>query len=168
MANAYLAGLQDRDGPIGRYRLAVGRRPDLYASLDAALIRVIMGENFQETPSAADRRDWVEHINSYARRPYDQGGDGSYEDTYGHFPLHANGMVIGALGPLGDASPIRSASTRISHPGQGGGPARRARLEQSMARIPPLLGRPAPLQLQPGLHVGLAGHGLRLARQGDR
>lgn len=104
-ANAYLAGLQDRDGPIGCYRLALGRRPDLYASLDAALIRVIMGENFQETLSAADRRDWVEHINSYARRSYDQGGDGSYEDTYGHFPLHANGMVIGALGPLGGRQP---------------------------------------------------------------
>ncbi len=50
-----------------------------------------------------------DHINSFARRRYDQEADGSYEDTYGHSLLHANGMVIGALGPLGgrQAQPVR-------------------------------------------------------------
>ena len=35
-------GLEDRDGLYGGYRSFKGRRPDLYASLDIALIRTIM------------------------------------------------------------------------------------------------------------------------------
>ena len=106
---AALQDLQDRDGPIGCYRMARGKRPDLYSSLDAALIRVLMGEDLGATLSEAERQSWADHINSFARRRYDQEADGSYEDTYGHSLLHANGMVIGALGPLGgrQAQPVR-------------------------------------------------------------
>lgn len=89
--------------------MARGKRPDLYSSLDAALIRVLMGEDLGATLSEAERQSWADHINSFARRRYDQEADGSYEDTYGHSLLHANGMVIGALGPLGgrQAQPVR-------------------------------------------------------------
>jgi hypothetical protein len=96
-----LHDLEDRAGPFGCYRSGRKRRSDLYSSLDAALIRVIMGEDLASSLTEAERRSWVDHINSYARQYYDQPGDGSYEDTYGHAPLHANGMVIGALGSLG-------------------------------------------------------------------
>ena len=107
--DAFLTALQDRDGPVGCYRSAVRKRPDLYASLDAALIRVIMGEDLRTSLSNEERREWVDHINSFARRDFERGADGSYEDTYGHSSLHANGMVVGALGPLGgrQAYPVR-------------------------------------------------------------
>lgn len=98
---ATLRDLEDHGGPFGCYRSGRKQRPDLYSSLDAALIRVIMGEDFKSTLTDSERQSWVNHINSYARRHYDQPGDGSYEDIHGHAPLHANGMVIGALGPLG-------------------------------------------------------------------
>jgi hypothetical protein len=98
-------GLRDRGGPYGCYRGGPGRRPDLYASLDIALIRTIMGEELEASLAAAERRAWIDHINSFARRAYDRPGDGSYEDTYGHSLLHANGMVIGALGVLGGRQP---------------------------------------------------------------
>lgn len=97
--------LRDRDGPTGCYRSGPRLRSDLYSSLDVALMRVIMGEDFARTLSTAERGEWVDHINSFAQRRYDLGGDGSYEDTFGHDPLHANGMVIGALGPLGGRQP---------------------------------------------------------------
>jgi hypothetical protein len=107
--NAYLAALQDRDGPVGCYRSALRRRPDLYASLDAALMRVIMGEDLRRSLSDDARAQWIDHINSFARRNFERGADGSYEDTYGHSSLHATGMVIGALGTLGgrQAYPVR-------------------------------------------------------------
>ena len=100
------------------------------------------GREFSGDPERGGPAGLVEHINSYARRSYDQGGDGSYEDTYGHFPLHANGMVIGA--PLGGRQPypVRLYED-FDTPDKVAGWPRRARLEQSMARIPPLLGRPA-------------------------
>ena len=86
--------LQDRQGPYGAYRVAPRKRTDLYSSLDMALARVIMGEDFRQSLSGMQRREWVEHINSFAQ------ADGTYTDTFGHSALHANGMVIGALGPL--------------------------------------------------------------------
>jgi hypothetical protein len=97
--------LEDRDGLYGGYRSFKGRRPDLYASLDIALIRTIAGEDLMTSLSPVQRAEWCQHINSFARRNYALPGDGSYEDTYGHSILHAHGMVIGALGVLGGRMP---------------------------------------------------------------
>lgn len=96
----YVEGLKDRDGPYGAYRYQPGHRTDLYSSLDIAIMRTIMGEDLTSTLSASERSQWCDHINSFASR---RGGTkaGAYEDTLGHDPLHANGMVIGALGVLG-------------------------------------------------------------------
>lgn len=95
-------GLLDRDGLYGSYRMGKGKRPDLYSSLDMALTRTVMGEDLLTSLSERQKREWTEHINSFARSNYHSWpGDGSYEDTYGHYALHANGMVIGALGVLG-------------------------------------------------------------------
>ncbi len=93
--------LQDRDGPCGCYRRGVGQRPDLYSSLDFAWIRAIMGEDLQQTLNESERQAWIDHINSYAVTYHEKPSDGSYCDALGHSPLHANGMVIGALGVLG-------------------------------------------------------------------
>jgi len=65
-----LHDLEDRAGPFGCYRSGRKRRPDLYSSLDAALIRVIMGEDFGSSLTVAARKSWVDHVNSYARRYY--------------------------------------------------------------------------------------------------
>jgi len=97
--------LRDRDGPYGCYRCGPGKRPDLYSSLDIALARTIMGEDLAATLSDGRRQEWVAHINSFAMRAFDRPGDGSYEDIFGHSTLHANGMVIGALGVLGGRQP---------------------------------------------------------------
>ena len=87
--------LLDPGEPYGAYRIAPGGVRDLYASCDVALMRVIMGEDFSETLSEPQRREWCDYINSFADP------DGSYRERKGHSTLHANGMVIGALGPLG-------------------------------------------------------------------
>ena len=102
---AALEALRDRDGPYGCYRSGRGQRPDLYASLDVAIIRTIMGEDLTRTLRPDQRGEWIAHINSYNKRSYDGPGDGAYEDTFGHAPLHANGMAIGALGVLGGRQP---------------------------------------------------------------
>lgn len=91
----YLESLRDREGPYGCYRYGPGTRPDLYASFDAALMRAMMGEDLG-TLSDSQRRQWIDHLNSYQKA-----SDGSYFDTFGHSPLHANGLVIGALSLLG-------------------------------------------------------------------
>ena len=102
----YCEGLRDRGCGVGCYRGARGGRPDLYASVDIAIMRTVMGENLSALPEK-DRVRWIAHINSFVdtyRR------DGSYGDlTRGHSPLHANGMVIGALGALEgrQALPVR-------------------------------------------------------------
>lgn len=72
---------------------------DLYASLDVALSRVIMGEDLTQTLSVEQRQQWCAYINSYANP------DGTYQRFNHHSALHANGMVIGALGPLGGRQP---------------------------------------------------------------
>lgn len=97
----YFGTLADRDGRYGAYRSGKGLRTDLYSSLDVAIARTIMGEEFATSLSADRRGEWTDHINSFAR------SDGTYEDTHGHSRLHGNGMVIGALGPLGGTQPYR-------------------------------------------------------------
>lgn len=95
---AFCGRLQDREGPYGCYRRAIGQRPDLYSTCDIAIMRHVMGEDLTGTVSAADRAAWADHINSFVAR---YRPDGRYSDTFGHSPLHANGMVVGALGVLG-------------------------------------------------------------------
>lgn len=93
----HCASLQDRDGRTGAYRIAPGQRTDLYSSCDVAIMRTIMGEDLGTSLGDTARREWIDHVNSFAFGR----SDGSYGDRYGHSPLHANGMVVGALGPLG-------------------------------------------------------------------
>ena len=88
--------LRDPGDPPGQYRIKPnGTKASLYASADVAIARAIMGEDLRATLPQAERRAWVRHIQSFARP------DGRYADTFGHHQLHANGMVIGALGVLG-------------------------------------------------------------------
>ncbi len=105
---AYCQARLDPAGLYGAYRSAPRARCDLYSSCAIALSRVIMGEDFRHTLTPVQRRDWGAHLNSFARQIHGA-GTGEYTDTFGHHPLHANGMVIGALGPLGEkqASPVR-------------------------------------------------------------
>jgi hypothetical protein len=98
---SYCERLRDKDGPYGCYRGGIRKRPDLYASCDVAWIRAIMGEDLRHSIGEPQRREWIDHINSFTDRRAGGPGDGSYFDTYGHSTLHANGMVIGALGALG-------------------------------------------------------------------
>lgn len=93
----YCDRLLIKDGSYGCYRNEVGKRPDLYSTVDIAQIRAIMGEDLMSLPEDK-RKEWIDHINSYADL---HRNDGSYSDTLGHAPLHANGMVIGALSVLG-------------------------------------------------------------------
>jgi hypothetical protein len=86
----------DQQGRYGAYRIGVGERTDLYSSVDVAISRHIMGERLPQSLNEESRNDWIYHINSFQQRK-----DGSYTDTFNHAPLHANGMVIGALGVLG-------------------------------------------------------------------
>ncbi|HWA88013.1 MAG TPA: hypothetical protein VG710_17425 [Opitutus sp.] len=105
----FCARRRDRDGRCGAYRMAPRERCDLYSSCDVAIMRTIMGEDLRATLPAAQRMEWCEHINSFARHDFGEAGDGSYGDTMGHSALHANGMVIGALGVLEgwQAHPVR-------------------------------------------------------------
>lgn len=90
----YFELIRDKQGPHGCYRQGPGKRPDCYASCDVVITRTVMGEDLQQTLSEEERAGWVKHINSY----YFQG---NYHDRFNHSHWHANGMVIGALGPLG-------------------------------------------------------------------
>ncbi len=95
---AHLESLRDREVSAGAYRGGSGRRTDLYASLDVALMRTLMGEELATSLSPAERRAWADHINSY-QRP-----DGTFTDVFTHHSqLHAHGMVVGALGAIGEA-----------------------------------------------------------------
>ncbi|MCF7689903.1 MAG: hypothetical protein K9M98_06035 [Cephaloticoccus sp.] len=94
---AHLESLRDRDGPAGSYRGGRGRRTDLYASLDVAIMRTLMGDDLRLSLAAAERLGWADHINSF------QKPDGTFTDVFTHHSqLHAHGMVIGALGALGE------------------------------------------------------------------
>ncbi|MEK7404262.1 MAG: hypothetical protein AAB225_04070 [Acidobacteriota bacterium] len=97
---AYCEGMRDTGGPYGCYRGGPGKRTDLYSSCDIAILRTLMGEDLARTLTPEQRTQWIAHITSYVDRsdpPY----DGSYSDTHGHSKLHANGMVLSALGALG-------------------------------------------------------------------
>lgn len=92
----HLEKIRDIEGPYGSYRMGIGQRSDLYSSCDVAQIRTIWGEDLQTDLSAKQRTEWIDHMNSFANKE-----DGSYFDRYNHSKFHANGMTIGALGPLG-------------------------------------------------------------------
>jgi hypothetical protein len=93
---AHIESLQVQGKPYGCYRSKKGTKPSLYATCDAAIIRTIMTEDLKTSLTDKQRREWINYINSFA------GEDGVYGPALrGHSDLHANGMVIGALGPLG-------------------------------------------------------------------
>jgi hypothetical protein len=95
---AYLETAQVPGKPLGFYRDRPGttNAPSLYAACDVAHIRTVMGEDLQKALTPAQRRAWIDHINSFAQP------DGTYgPGRLNHSPQHANGMVIGALGVLG-------------------------------------------------------------------
>jgi len=97
-ALAYADRLRVPGGPAGAYVDGPRRTnaPSLYASCDVVHLRTVMGEDLHATLAEADRRAWIDHLNSFARP------DGTYGPArQGHSPHHANGMVIGALGILG-------------------------------------------------------------------
>jgi len=98
---AYCESLRDLHGPYGCYRSELLGRPDLYSSLDIALMMGIIRVNLKESLTKQQMGQWVNHINSFANNDFGNATDGSYFDTFGHSTLHANGMVIGALNMLG-------------------------------------------------------------------
>ncbi len=82
--------------PYGKYAAGFDKSVDLYASCDVAIARHIMGEKLLDSLSLRERIDWIRYINSFQHQ-----ADGSYRERFNHSKLHANGMVIGALGVLG-------------------------------------------------------------------
>ncbi len=92
----YCGSLQLEGQPYGvvRNRDLSEAPATLYASCDVAWIRACMGEELTKTLEPSQRRQWIDHINSYAR------DDGTYVGGR-HSLQHANGMVIGALAALG-------------------------------------------------------------------
>ena len=94
----YADGLRVPGKPLGHYFDHPGRTsaPSLYATCDVAHMRTVMGEDLQKTLTTKERREWIDHINSFAQP------DGTYgPGRRNHSPQHANGMVVGALGVLG-------------------------------------------------------------------
>ncbi|MCH5377861.1 MAG: glycoside hydrolase family 88 protein, partial [Planctomycetes bacterium] len=97
-ALAYVDACQAPGEPLGHYFDSPADRssPSLYASCDVAHLRTVMGEDLQTTLTPDQRRQWIDHINSFA------GPDGTYGPARkNHSAQHANGMVVGALGVLG-------------------------------------------------------------------
>lgn len=94
-AFAYAESLRAPEDGYGAYREPRQREPNMYASCDVAVMRTIMGEDFSKTLTEVQRQEWITHINSYAQP------DGTYQRYLHHSFEHANGMAIGALGPLG-------------------------------------------------------------------
>jgi hypothetical protein len=94
-ALAYAEALRDPGAPAGAYRHPGEKSPSLYASCDVAILRTVMGEDLRKTLDPDRRREWIDHINSFAQ------ADGTYSRFRHHSPEHANGMVVGALGALG-------------------------------------------------------------------
>ncbi|HEV7347360.1 hypothetical protein [Telluribacter sp.] len=94
--NGHFASLLSSERPYGAYGTTSSQEVDLYASCDVAIARHIMGEALAETLTEDQKQQWIDYINSYQAPE-----DGSYTARFGHSKLHANGMVIGALGVLG-------------------------------------------------------------------
>ena len=97
-ALAYVDTLQVPGRPLGHYfdSPRAADTPSLYASCDVAHLRTVMGEELRKTLTPDQRRQWIDHINSFAQP------DGSYGPARKHHSAqHANGMVVGALGVLG-------------------------------------------------------------------
>lgn len=95
-AREYIDSLQMPGKPCGWYRDHRSKEPLLYPSCDVAILRAIMGEDLQQTLTADERRQWIDHVNSFAQP------DGTYSGRRENQSVeHANGMVIGALGVLG-------------------------------------------------------------------
>ncbi len=93
---AYVDSLQVPGRPYGCYRDKPNAPPSLYAACDVAILRTIMGEDLKQTVPEPQRKEWIDYINSFADE------DGTYHGgKQDHSRAHANGMVIGALGPLG-------------------------------------------------------------------
>ncbi len=92
---AYAETLRVKNKPYGCYRSAPDKETTFYASCDVAIMRTVMGEDLQKSLTARQRKEWIETLNGYAQT------DGSYQRYTHHSYLHANGMVIGALGVLG-------------------------------------------------------------------
>jgi len=90
----YVDSLQVPDRLYGCYRDKKEATASLYATCDVAIIRTVMGEDLRTSLTEKQRREWIDHINSFAS------SDGTYRGGR-HSLEHANGMVIGALGPLG-------------------------------------------------------------------
>lgn len=94
--NDHFRSLLIEGAPYGAYATGTADPTDVYAPTDIAIARHIMGEVLTDTLSDTQRRQWIDYINSYQNPE-----DGSYRERYRHSKLHANGMVIGALGVLG-------------------------------------------------------------------
>ena len=81
----------------GAYAAAPGgQRVDLYACVDVLHMLVVMGRDPSVALNPEEKVEWGGHIRSF-QRP-DGGFDGVFTT---HSQYHALGMVIGALGPLG-------------------------------------------------------------------
>jgi hypothetical protein len=79
---------------LGRYAFRQeDQEPALFGSIDAAMIRVIMGEDLCKTVDPAERQEWADCINSF------QNEDGSYSGGLSHI-YHTNGNAVGALSVL--------------------------------------------------------------------
>ncbi len=94
-ALAYAGTYQVPGEGAGAYRTPWSQEPSLYASCDVAIMRAIMGEDLRTALTPDQRREWIDHINSFAM------SDGNYQRYTHHSFEHANGMVIGTLGALG-------------------------------------------------------------------
>ncbi|HBO43902.1 MAG TPA: hypothetical protein DD670_08225 [Planctomycetaceae bacterium] len=91
-----LENLRVSGAGYGQYAMSVGgTTPGYYGSLDAALMRTIMGEDLMTSITEQQRTEWIDHLHTFALP------DGGYTDTNGHHVLHANGMTVGGLGVLG-------------------------------------------------------------------
>lgn len=93
---AFFESRREDQAGYGQYKMrSTDAVPAYYASLDVAMARTNMGEDFAASLSDQRRTEWIDHLHTYAQP------DGTYSATFGHNQLHANGMTIGGLGPLG-------------------------------------------------------------------
>ena len=87
--------------------MGVGKRPDLYSSVDVAIARSIMGEDLRANVGEDDRRRWIKHIYSYAHSDFnDPDATGMFGDRFKHGVYHANGQVTAAMNVLGGPVPF--------------------------------------------------------------